>query len=177
MKRLLRGALALLLVVGSVAVATPSVMAFNSKPVGVAYSDPNLTSLGLNGVLITSTGTELNLIHDQINSVSTAATASTGYSTAHFTFKNAAGSTVTGIRGLTCYASDSAGGISAPTATMSVATYGTLVQLVQGKVALGQVSSAGKLGITFTSSATGSFYISFVLPNGKIVTSSVLTVN
>lgn len=172
-----------------VAIGVPSAWAYNSQSSGVAYSDPEFTTMYVSGAArvggaltlgstaVTSTGAELNLLNDQIASMTTAATPATGSCGAQFVFRNAAGSAIGSIRGMTCYLSTGAGAITTGTATMSVLTNGSLVELVDGRVALAQATSAGLLGITLESAATGSHYISFVLPNGGVLTSSVLTVN
>lgn len=181
---------ALLVALMIVAIGVPAAAwAYNSQSSGVAYSDPEFTTMYVSGAArvggaltlgstaVTSTGAELNLLRDQIASVTTSATPATGSCAAQFTFKNAAGSAIGSIRGLTCYLSTSAGAITTGTSTMSVLTNGSLVELIDGRVALAQVTNAGLLGITLESAATGSHYISFVLPNGGVLTSSVLTVN
>ena len=80
------------------------------------------------------------------------------------------------MRSLLCYVSSSAGAQATAATSLAALTNGSLTTLVTGKVALVTTSAAGLLGITLTMTA-GTYYLTFVLPNGKIITSSALVVN
>lgn len=133
------------------------------------------------GAVVSANGVDLSpeeiaQLSDQIVSVTTTATPATGSNGVQFVFKNALGNIITGIRGLTCYVSTSAGAQTTAVSSLAVLTNGGLTTLVTGKVALVTTSAAGLLGITLTASAA-TYYLSFVLPNGKVITSSALVVN
>lgn len=111
-----------------------------------------------------------------IASVTTVATPASGSVGVQFTFKDAAGVAVRGVRALTAYLSSAAGAHVAAQTSFAALVNGSLSELTAGKVALITTTAAGLAGITLTA-ATGDYYVSFVLPDGRIITSSILTVN
>ena len=125
---------------------------------------------------VTETAAEMNFFAGIPTTASQASTPATGSNATQFTFKNAAGSTIGRIYSGLAYISDINGGHSAAITSMAIATNGSLSTLVTGKVIEFTTTAGGLLGITFTAT-TGSYYITFVMPGGKIVTSTVLTVN
>jgi hypothetical protein len=125
---------------------------------------------------VTATATELNSFASQVASVTTTATPATGTCGVQFVFKDAAGVTLAVAHAGDAYFSNSTGLAIAAVTSGAVLTNGAWTDTVAGKTARFVTSAAGLLGVTVTAS-TGSYYISFVLPSGKIITSSVLGVN
>lgn len=74
------------------------------------------------------------------------------------------------------YASNSTGLAVAGVTGLAVLTNGALTELSVGKVAHVITTAAGLLGVTVTAAA-GTYYLSLVLPNGNVITSSALVVN
>lgn len=130
----------------------------------------------LGSTTLTPTGTEINTLANEIATVSQVSTPASGTNGTQFTFKNAAGATVSAVRGMTMYYSTSAGVPTTAATGFATLTNGVVVTLVTGSVGFVTCSAAGLLGVTVTDSA-GAHYLSFVLPNGKVITSTVLTVN
>jgi len=118
-----------------------------------------------------------NAASDAVASVSQVSTPASGSNGTQFTFLNAAGSAVTGVRTMMAYISTSAGVQASAVDGLAVLTNGGLTELVTGKVALVTTTAAGLLGVTLTESSASGYYLSFVLPSGKVITSDVLTVN
>lgn len=165
----------------------------NQSPVGVAYSDPNLTTgWGINGTAVTTTGPELNNIHgltsstaelntltDEVASVATSTTPASGTCAVQFTFKNAAGNAIGSARRVHFYVSNSSGVPASAVTSFATLTNGTVdtgATGVAGKWGWANTTAAGLLGMTVTASS-GTYYISFMLPNGQIITSGAIVVN
>lgn len=162
----------------------------NEKPIGVACSDPNITDLYLNGTLVTadaaelnkldgvtSTTAELNTVAGAIASVSQTEVSASGSTAVQFTFKNAAGVAIGSKRSMLMWLSDDAGEPVTAITSLAALTNGSYDNLVTGKQARVTCSVAGLLGITVTQAGASTKYLSFQLPNGKILTSTVLTIN
>ncbi len=129
------------------------------------------------GTATTMSAAELNSLTDEIASMTTTATPASGSNGVQFVFKNAAGATVSAARRtFQCFVSTSTGQFASAVTSIAVLTNGELITLVTGQVATVQCVS-GLLGVTLTAAAPGSYYLSFVLPNGTVITSSVLTVS
>lgn len=193
-------------------------MARNTKPVGVAYADPDFDSLSIAGTVFVSgapgtatanttvvlganknldvlalpvgglaigsgagtattvTAAEVNTLHDEVASMTTTATPATGSNAVQFVLKNAAGVAISTARLLHWFVSDVNGVPATAVTSVVTLTNGVIVTTKTGAVGIATTSAAGLLGATLTMT-TGSYYLSFVLPNGTIITSSVLTVN
>jgi hypothetical protein len=109
-------------------------------------------------------------------SVTTTMTPATGTCACQFVFKDALGvQLIVPVAGI-LYLSGSDGLSITSSTSIAVLTNGALLQLVTGKAALFVTTATGLLGITLTMTS-GTYYISFVLPNGTIITSSALVVN
>jgi hypothetical protein len=159
----------------------------NNLPIGVGVSDLNLTTgWGINGVPVTATAAELNKLRtvtataaeisslsDEVASVNTSGVNNTGSNAVQFVFKNAAGATISGVRGMMMFVSTSVGVLTTAVTSVATLTNGVVATLVTGQVAFVNPSAAGLLGVTLTMT-TGNYYLSFVLPNGKVITSTVL---
>ena len=139
---------------------------------GVTVDSSTLAMTGL-----TATAAELNKNAGMPASMTTTATPATGTCGVQFVFKNAAGSAISRATSGLCYVSSSTGlAFGSAITSLAVLTNGGLATLVTGSVAMFTTDATGKLGVTLTASP-GSYYLTFVLPNGSIITSSVLGVN
>lgn len=109
--------------------------------------------------------------------VTTTATPASGTCAVQFQFKDPTNTTVNIAHQLSgiCYSSTAAGVPSAITSGATL-TNGTITPVVATTIWHFVTNATGQLGITLTSDA-GSRYITFVLPNGKLLTSTVCTVN
>ena len=128
---------------------------------------------------VTATTAEINLNDGVANSFTTTATPATGSCGVQFVFKQADGATsittpFSGF-GYICTAAD---GLTTKTVTSVAALTNGRVLNIPTVTSLFHftTTAAGKLGITITASA-GSYYVAFILPNGKIAVSSVCTIN
>jgi len=161
----------------------------NSKSVGIAYSDPDLTQLNLNGTAVTADAAELNImdgvtadkfdlntVADAIVSMSTTATPATGSNTVQFVFKDGTGAAIASKRSMIAYISDIDGAPVTAVTTFAAATNGSVDLLIVGKQYRCLTTAAGLLGLLVTATAA-TYYVSFVLPNGKILTSSAIVSN
>lgn len=61
--RIITALVAVMVFVGAALSASAITASRNTKPTGVAYSDPDFDSISVGGVVLTSTPTELNLLH------------------------------------------------------------------------------------------------------------------
>ena len=114
---------------------------------------------------------------DAIKTVSQTEVSASGSTTVQFTFKNVAGTAITGIRNMLMWLSDSAGAPVSAATSLAVATNGAVTTLVVGQFSNVQCSAAGLLGVTVTVAGATTKYLSFKLPDGKVLTSTVLTIN
>ena len=129
------------------------------------------------GTAVTASAAEINNATGEPASITTTATPASGTNTVQFVFKDAQGVQLTRAWAGIMYLSSSTGlAISSPQTSFAVATNGAVAQLVAGQSALVVTTATGLLGVTLTAASAG-YYVSFILPTGKIVTSSVLTVN
>lgn len=125
---------------------------------------------------VTASTADLNTVSDVPASMTTAATPATGTCGVQFVFKDADAVTLAHAVSMHAYFSNSTGLAVAAATSGATLTNGSWTDIVAGTSALAITSAAGLLGVTVTASA-GSYYITFVLPNGKLLTSSILTVN
>lgn len=124
----------------------------------------------------TATATEINSLTGQAASATTAATPASGTCGVQFVFKDAAGVALAHAVSGQAYFSNSTGLAIAAATSAAVLTNGMWLDVVAGKTAIFTTDATGKLGVTVTGAAA-TYYISFVLPDGKIITSSALVVN
>lgn len=150
-----------------------SINPWHQRPVGIAYADPNLFSIALQGTLLTPTPAEYNASHDIVASVTTTAVNNTGSNAVQFVFKNAAGLPISSVRSMTMYTSDVNGVPATAVTSYATLTNGTIVTTKTGAVAQVNTTAAGLLGCTLTMT-TGTYYLSFVLQNGTIITSTAI---
>lgn len=128
---------------------------------------------------VTATTAEINLSDGVANSFTTTATPATGSVGVQFVFKQADGtaSITTPLSGFgyICTAND---GLTTKSVTSVAALTNGRVLNIPTVTSLFHftTTAAGLLGITITASA-GSYYVAFILPNGKIAVSSVCTIN
>ena len=132
------------------------------------------------GATTTSTAAELNLNDGVPASVTTTATPASGSVGVQFVFKQADGTTsVTSSFSGIGYIATAADGLTLKAVGTSVAalTNGRVTELVAGhNIFHYTTTAAGLLGLTITAVA-GDYYVIFTNPNGKIIASTVCTVN
>ena len=128
---------------------------------------------------VTATTAEINLNDGVANSFTTTATPAAGTCAVQFVFKQADGATsivapFSGF-GYVCSAAD---GLTTKAVTsIAVLTNGRILNVpTVTSLFHFTTTAAGLLGITITASA-GSYYVAFILPNGKIAVSSVCAIN
>lgn len=109
-----------------------------------------------------------------VETVST--TPASGSCAAQFRMVNSEGDALASIRPIFAYVSSSAGAVGAAVTGIAVLTNGALAQLVTGRCILASCSATGLFGITLTAS-TGSYYVTFLLPDGEVAISDELVVN
>lgn len=125
---------------------------------------------------LTATAADLNTHASEAVSVTMATTPASGTCAVQLTFKDAAVATLThAVAGLLFFSSSTGLAIAAATSNATL-TNGAIQELVVGKVDLFITSAAGLLGFTVTAAA-GSYYVTIVLPNGKIITTAAIVVN
>lgn len=113
----------------------------------------------------------------QVASVTTSTTPGTGTVAIQFVFKDSSGITLTTPSTMLMYLSASSGLTHATAATSFAAlTNGAVTSLVTGQHAVVTTTAAGLLGITMVATA-GTRYVTFVLPNGKLLVSGALVTN
>lgn len=144
-------------------------------------------TVGVSGV--TSSNTELNkltgatAVTAEFNTltglpatVTTTATPATGTCGVQFVFKDSAGAAITHAIAGHAYFSTSNGLAFANVTSAVVLVNGGWHDGVAGYTGSFISTAAGLLGVTLTA-GTGTYYLSFQLPNGKIITSTALGVN
>lgn len=114
---------------------------------------------------------------NQAYTVTTAATPDTGACAVQFQFKDpTTGANLTSpISGL-CYSSTSTGLAINEITSAATLTNGSVLALSATSLWHFITDGTGRVGITLTGAA-GSKYITFILPNGKLLTSAVLTIS
>lgn len=115
-------------------------------------------------------------VDDEIVTMTTSATPASGSNGVQFVFKNRHGVAIASKRAMTMWISDVNGAPVAAGTSVAALTNGSVDTLVTGKIANVITSAAGLLGVTLTAEAA-TYYLSFGLPNGRILTSSALVVN
>ena len=151
----------------------------NSKSVGVAYSDPDLsTGWGVNGTAVTSSGAELNRLAGMPNSVTVTVTTPGASGTAEcaFQFKDAQGTNVAFPAGAVGYLSGSDGlSVTAAITSIVAATtpVGAVAAMVTGQQSLFITSATGAVSSKITGSAATTYYITFIV-GGRLITSPAL---
>lgn len=108
--------------------------------------------------------------------LTTTATPATGTCGVQFVFTDANDMAITGIRSGIGYLSDSAGALGSAITSVATLTNGSILTIVTGRLFHWVTTADGEVGITLTGTA-GSKYVTFVLPNGQVVTSTVCTIN
>jgi hypothetical protein len=127
---------------------------------------------------VTATADALNAVSGTPVTLTTSATPATGSNAAQFVFKDADGVTVDFVFSGLCYLTKDVAGATVAAADTGVAvlTNGVLTEIVTKSTYRFITDGTGKLGVTLTSAAD-TYYMAFVMPNGKVVTSSALVVN
>lgn len=139
--------------------------------------DMAAAALKVAGVAVTPVAAELNSLAGEPASVSMASTPGSGSCAVQLTFKDSAGVTLSHlIAGLLYFSTADGTAIAAPTSNATL-TNGAIQELVAGKVDLFITSVAGLLGFTVTKAGGGTFYVSIVLPSGRVITTAAIVVN
>ena len=141
---------------------------FPGKSFGYVATD----NLELDGTVVTTNGSELNLLDNQVASVSwVVAAGASNICVMTGTIKDAAGATIAGVRNLLVYISEAATGIGVSAdsySTGAAITDGTGAELVADKVFLVQTGTDGVFAISITDSAKpADQYGVAILPNGS----------
>lgn len=122
--------------------------------------------------------TELyNAKNAQVAAVTTDPTAASGSCGVQFVFLDGEGNALTAIASGIGYVSDADGAVETAVDGLEVLTNGGVIELVTGSAFVWVTDATGKLGVTLTEAVAGDYYLSFVLPNGQVITSGALTVN
>ena len=125
---------------------------------------------------VTATAAELSANAGLPASITTTATPATGTCGVQFVFKDSAGAALAHAITGSAYFSNSTGLAFAPATSAAVLTNGAWRDDTAGYTGNFITDTTGKLGVTVTGGAA-TYYLSFQLPNGKIITSTALTVN
>lgn len=138
---------------------------------GKFFSYVATDNLELDGTVVTTNGDELNLLDNQVASVSWAVTAgAANVCIMTGTIKDAAGATIAGVRNLLVYISEATTGIGVTADSYSTGasiTDGTGAALVTDKVFLVQTGTDGVFAISITATAKpADQYGVAILPNG-----------
>lgn len=152
-------------------------MADTSSLMGVFNQDAvAITGGTMAGVTITGGSIGGYSISNLPTQITTSTTPASGTCACQFVFKNTAGAAIASPFASQLYFSNSTGLAIANVTSAAVLTNGALAELKIGYVDFFVTTAAGLLGVTVTAGA-GTYYISFILPNGAIVTSSAIVVN
>ena len=125
---------------------------------------------------ITAVVAELNALADMPATVSIVTTPASGSCAVQCTFKDSAGATLSHAVNLAAYSSASNGLTNVAITSLAVATNGAVLVLAATGAWQVTTTAAGLLGFTLTATA-GTYYITFRLPNGKLLTTGAIVVN
>ena len=128
------------------------------------------------GVAVTATVAEVNALTTQLASITMATTPATGTCAVQFTFKDAQGVALTHAVSGQAYVSASTGLSTVTVTSVATLTNGEVDTVVTGKLFNYITTAAGLLGLTLTMT-TGSYYVTFELPNGRLATTTAIVVN
>ena len=130
------------------------------------------------GSSVSSAPAELNSLDGIAMSVTTTATPASGSCGVQFVFKDKDGTALAIPTSGLLYLSEVATGLTHDLADTSLAvlTNGALTNVGGAGPSLFTTTAAGLLGLTITAAADD-YYVVFVQPNGKLLISSVCTVN
>lgn len=112
----------------------------------------------------------------EVASIAMTTTPAGGSCAVQLIFKNGKGNALAFALAGLMYFSTSTGLALANSTSNAVLTNGAVQELVVGKADMFVTSAAGLLGFTVTA-GTGSYYVSFVLPNGRIMTTAAIVCN
>ena len=135
----------------------------------------DVKALKINGTEVTATAAELNTVDGGVASMTT--TATTGANTivdVQFVFKDVAGDTMAIATSGLLYLSTASTGLTHCLADSSLAvlTNGAITNLGSAGPSLFTTKADGTLGLKITATAATSYYVVFVLPNGKLLVST-----
>ena len=160
---------------GTSAASKAIVLNSSSEIDGVLFS--NIEAAGTFISSVTAAPAEVNLTHLQPASVTTSSTTpASGTCAAQFQLKTAMATNIAAVTPIWLYISTSAGSLTTAASGIAALTNGALTEVVSGAICLCTTNASGQLGITLTASS-GTYYVSFVLPDGKVAISSALVVD
>ena len=164
-------------VVGGTSTASKTLVLGTNKNTDVLALPVGGLAIGAGaGTPVTASAAELNTTTGELASATMATTPATGSCAVQLTLKDAQAVTLAhAVSGL-LYASTSTGLAIAAATTIATLVNGAILELVVGKVDLFISSTAGLLGFTLTA-GTGDYYVTLVLPNGKIITTAAIHCN
>lgn len=116
------------------------------------------------------------LYSGKLSGMSTATTPASGTCAVQFVMLDDAGIALAAIQSGIGYLSNAAGVMVTAGTSVATLTNGSISTLVTGQVFQWITDATGKLGVTLTAGAA-TYYMSIVLPNGKIITSSAIVVS
>ena len=137
--------------------------------------------IGVSGseIAVTATGADMNLNTNQPSTIATTATPASGTCAVSLILRKSDGATalthaVSGIG----HIGTAADGLTsaAITSVATGASFGEIVTLVTGRVFHFTTTATGALDLALTAAA-GTYYVTLVMPNGKLVTSSACVSN
>ncbi len=109
-------------------------------------------------------------------SMTTGTTPASGTCAVQFALLDGAGDALASVQSGIGYLSDANGVMVTAATSVATLTNGSISTLVTGQVFQWICKADGTLGVTLTAAAA-SYYISLVLPNGKIITSDEIVVS
>lgn len=132
--------------------------------------------MGASKIIRHTKGRVLDGSADRVWGITQTSTPASGSNGTQFVFKDLEGvALVQAVSGIG-YISAATGQQSTAITSVATLTNGDIITLVTGSVFLFTTEANGTLGITFTGSA-GSYYCTFILPSGKLHTSTVITIS
>jgi hypothetical protein len=125
---------------------------------------------------LTALAAELNMMVDTPATVTMATTPATGSCAVQLTFKNTAGAAISHVFSGMAYSSAVDGLSVVAVTSFATLTNGAVDPIITTKNFHFITSAAGLLGITLTASP-GTYYLTFQLPNGALLTTGAIVVN
>ena len=124
---------------------------------------------------LTVTAAEVNQFDGMVVGLDTTATPATGTCAVQFELQDANGVAVSEIMSGIGYISSAVGALGSAITSVATLTNGSILTIITGRLFHWVTSDAGLLGVTLTGTA-GTYYVTLVLPSGKVVTSTACVV-
>ena len=163
-------------IAGKASESSPLMSTQNADNVNITGGTCADVAYVMSGTTLTPVAAEYNTLTGLPASVTIVTTPASGTCAVQCTFKDSTGTALThSIGGLMAF-TNSTGLAIANATSNAVLTNGTITELKVGFVDFFMTTAAGLLGFTVTASA-GSYFATFVLPNGQKITTTALVVN